>query len=94
MSKFKQLLDNIEVLTEDAKSSIQEAFETAVNTKVEERVKLEVDNALSKIDEQHAQSLTKLLEKVDEDHAKKFQIALQKLDEDHTKKLKNVKYRN
>jgi hypothetical protein len=90
MSKFKKLLDNIEVLTEDAKSSIQEAFEAAVNSKVEERVKLEVDNALSKIDEQHAASLTTLLEKVDEDHAKKFKIALQKLDEDHTKKLQNV----
>lgn len=90
MNKFKNLLDNIEVLTEDAKSSIQEAFDAAVESKVKERAQLEVDNALSKLDEEHAKQLTKLLEKVDEDHARKFASALQKVDEDHTKKLQNV----
>lgn len=90
MKNFGNLLDNIEVLTEEAKTSIKEAFEQAVETRANERVQLQVESALAKIDEQHAKQLTKLLEKVDEDHSRKFAIALQKIDEDHTQKLRNI----
>jgi len=88
--KFKQLIENIDVLSEDAKSSIQEAFDMAVSTKVEERLQLEVNKALSDIDSKHAVQLEKVLSAVDTDHAQKFQSALKKIDEDHTTKLKNV----
>lgn len=90
MNKFGKLIDSVEVLNEEAKTSIKEAFESAVKTRVEERLQLEVNKALTDLDEKHAKQLNKLLEAVDTDHAQKFQQALTKQDADHTHKLKQV----
>lgn len=87
---LKDLIDNIDVLTEDAKTSIQEAFELACEKKVEERVSLEVESALTQLDEQHAVQLETLIEAIDEDHSKKFEHALGHIDADHTAKLQQV----
>ena len=47
-------------LTVESQQAIVEAFEQAVNAKVNERVELEVTNALQQLDEDHAQKLTTL----------------------------------
>ena len=67
MTKFEEILKsmNNDVLNEDSKKAIIEAFETAVNEKTESRVKIEVETALKKLDESHAEKFEKFLEAID-----------------------------
>lgn len=92
MKDFKKILENIgkDVLADDHKVAIAEAFEAAVNEKVDSRVKLEVEEAVKHIDEDHAARLEKLLEAIDVDHTNKFKKVLVKVDEDYAEKLKTV----
>lgn len=90
MKNFKDLISNIDVLTDEAKASIQEHFEQAVNAKVKERTDLEIKRVTENIDKKHSEKLNQLLEAIDEDHSKKFQKALKTIDEDHSKKLKKL----
>ena len=89
---IQKVLEQIgdETLPADAKQAITEAFETAVLAKVNERVELEIRNALQQIDESHAAKLETLLEAIDQDHTTKLVAVLQRVDEDHTGKLQNV----
>jgi hypothetical protein len=89
---IKALLEklNNEVLSEEAATAIAEAFETAVNEKVDSRVKLEVESAVSKIDEDHAQKLQKLLEAIDTDHTSKLEKVVEAINTDHTVKLESI----
>ena len=79
------------VLTEETLTAIETAFNTAVNTKADskakERVTLEVENALTNLDDQHATKLEKLLEAIDTDHVHKLKAVVKKLDENHSNKL-------
>ena len=77
-------------LTVESQQAIVEAFEQAVNAKVNERVELEVTNALQQLDEDHAQKLTNLLETIDKDHSQKLINVVKKIDEDHAEKLRTV----
>jgi hypothetical protein len=90
--KINEVLDKMGdgTLTTEAKEAIVEAFESAVDSKVNERVELEVANVVERIDEDHSQKLTTLLEAVDNDHTQKLINVVQKVDEDHTKKLKHI----
>jgi len=92
MSKFKEILDNVsaDVLTEDSKTAIVEAFETAVKDRVDERVELEVQTALERLDEDHSTKLEQLVEAIDADHLAKLKTVVAKIDEDHISKLTNV----
>lgn len=90
--KIKDVLDQIgqDVLSEDTKKTLQEAFDEVVNATVTEKVNLEVEAALKKLDEDHAVKLEKLLESIDEDHVNKLHAVIAKIDEDHTKKLQYI----
>jgi len=90
--KINEVLQQVDdtVLTTEAKQAIVEAFEAAVNAKTQERVEIEVTNALQQLDEDHSSKLTKLLEAVDTDHTNKLIAVVNKIDEDHTAKLKQV----
>lgn len=92
MDKFKQILSNVsdDVLTEESKSAIIEAFDEAVAARVDERVQLEVQEALTQLDEDHSKKLEALLEQIDEDHSKKLQKVVKKIDEDHCQKLQTI----
>ncbi len=79
-----------EVLSEEAATAIAEAFETAVNEKVESRTKLQVESAISKIDEDHASKLQKLLEAIDTDHTQKLEKVVDAITENHTEKLQQI----
>lgn len=79
-----------ELLSEEAATAIAEAFETAVNEKVEARTKLEVESALSTQDDDHATKLEKLLEAIDTDHTSKLEKVVSAITENHTQKLKQI----
>lgn len=87
--KITDVLNQIseDVLTEDSKKMLTEAFEQAVQVAVTEKVGLEVNSALERLDEEYTQKLTQLLEAIDVDHSKKLTTILQRIDEDHTEKL-------
>jgi hypothetical protein len=89
---IKALLEKIdkEILSEETASAIAEAFEIAVNEKVDSRLKLEVENATSKIDEDHAEKLKTLLEAIDTDHTAKLEKVVEAINLDHTSKLENL----
>lgn len=89
---IKALLENIDkdVLGEQEATMIAEAFEKAVNEKVDSRLKLEVENAISKIDEDHANKLQNLLEAIDTDHTQKLEKVINTINEDHAFKLNKI----
>ncbi len=79
-----------EILSEDTKKEISEAFETSVKEATDQRLKLELENAVNKIDDEHSELLKNLLENVDADHVKKLNKVLEKIDTDHSKKLEEL----
>lgn len=76
-----------DILTEDSKKMLIEAFDDAVNVRVSERVEIEVKDALQKLDEDHSVKLEQLLEAIDSDHTQKLVAVLEKIDTDHSEKL-------
>jgi hypothetical protein len=90
--KISDVLDQIgkDVLTEDSKKLLSEAFDEAVKTTVQEQVELEVKSSLQKLDEEHATKLEQLLQAIDEDHTQKLIKVLEGVDKDHTQKLNLV----
>jgi hypothetical protein len=90
--KLEDIMKSIgnDVLTEDSKKTILEAFESIVNEKVNQRVALEVETAVKRVDEDHYQKLQKLLEAIDEDHTNKFKKVMIKMDSDYASKLQTV----
>jgi hypothetical protein len=89
---IKALLEKFdkEVLSEETITAIAEAFETAVNEKTNSRIKLEVENAEARIDDDHAKKLQKLLEAIDTDHTTKLEKVVTAINENHTEKLANI----
>lgn len=86
--KFKEMLKEVskDILSEDSISQIQEAFDAAVN----ERVELHLDKALLEQDEQYASKLEKLLEAIDADHCNKLNKLVEAIDTNHAEKLKQI----
>lgn len=76
-----------DILTEDSKKMLIEAFDDAVNLRVSEKVEIEVKDALQKLDEDHSVKLEQLLEAIDSDHTQKLVAVLEKIDTDHSEKL-------
>ena len=100
---FKEILKEQfkDLVTEDTLTTVYEAFEAAVNEKAErqnkeqigllnERIQLEVDAALMKVDEDHSEKLEQLVEAIDQDHTAKLQKLVEAIDEDHTAKLQKL----
>jgi hypothetical protein len=89
---IQSILKNLdkEVLTEETATAIAEAFNTAVEEKANAKIQLEVENAVSKLDEDHASKLKNLLEAIDEDHTSKLKLVVDTINEDHTGKLESL----
>jgi hypothetical protein len=89
---FKQILKEQfkDLITEDTLTAVHEAFEQAVDSKAEQRVELQVEAALTKIDEEHTDKLQSLVEAIDADHTDKLQKLVEAIDFDHAVKLKKV----
>lgn len=92
MNKFSEILSKVDsnVINEETAKAITEAFEAAVEEKVNSRVELELESSLSKQDEEHATKLGKLLEAIDADHTEKLQKVVSTITENHTGKLEQL----
>jgi len=73
-------------LSEESMAKIQEAIEQ----KVQEKVSLHVEKALTEQDELYSQKLEQLLSSIDKDHTKKLEKVVEAIDADRVKKLKLV----
>lgn len=92
MNKFSEILSQVDssIINEETAKAITEAFEAAVNEKVNSRVELKLESTLSKQDEEHAVKLQKLLEAIDSDHTDKLQKVVNTITENHTGKLEKL----
>lgn len=92
----KEVIDQIgsDVLTEETKKLLTEAFNEAVEKRAKEVTELESKNVLQQLDEDHAKQLETLLEAIDKDHTDKLTAVLSKIDEDHTEKLQYLVKKN
>jgi hypothetical protein len=89
---FKQILKEQfkDLITEETLTAVHEAFEQAVTEKAEKKADLQVEAAISKIDEDHAAKLQALVEAIDADHTAKLQKLVETVDFDHAQKLRKV----
>ena len=101
--KFKDHLseDSLNVIAQAFNESVQSAvieqtgsmnelIEQRANELAEDRIRLQVEAATIRIDEEHSAKLTHLLESIDQDHTNKLQKLVEHIDADHTNKLKKV----
>ncbi len=86
---IKQLLKEAtkDLLTAETLTAIEES----VNSKADEKAKLQVEAALVAQDEKHSQMLTSLMEKMDTDYTNKLQKLINRVDESYAAKLLKVK---
>jgi len=75
-----------DILSEEALDEIQAAFTAAVD----EKAGLQLEAALTKQDEEHADKVGQLLEAIDKDHTDKLDRIVEAVTENHTQKLKMV----
>ena len=89
---LKAILENLDksVISEETATAIAEAFESAVNEKVDSRIILQVESALAKQDDEHAAKLENLLEAIDTDHTGKLTKVVNTINEDHAAKLNKL----
>jgi len=78
------------VLNEETATAIAEAFETAVNEKVQTKLSLELESSLLKQDEDHASKLENLIEAIDLDHCNKLKEVVDAINENHASKLEEI----
>lgn len=78
------------VLNEETANAIAEAFETAVNEKVQTKLSLELEGALLKQDQDHASKLENLIEALDLDHCNKLKEVVDAINENHASKLEEI----
>lgn len=85
---IKQILSEATngALNEDVLSEIENVFEKKVNDKVE----IHVEQALSDQDELYTEKLNELIEKIDVDHSSKLKRVVEAIDTDRANKLKMV----
>ena len=86
---IKQLLKEAtkDLLTAETLTAIEES----VNTKADEKAKLQIEAALVAQDEKHSQMLTSLMGKMDTDYTNKLQKLIGRVDESYAAKLLKVK---
>jgi Ca2+-binding EF-hand superfamily protein len=78
---ISSILKNLDqsVLNEETASAIATAFEKAVNEKVEAKTSLQLESALLKQDEEHAEKLQNLIEALDLDHTNNLKNVVEAL---------------
>ena len=86
--KFQEMLKEVtkDILSEESLGHIQEAFDAAV----QERVDLHVEKALVEQDDTYASKLERLLEAIDSDHCTKLEKLVEAIDTNHAQKLTHI----
>lgn len=92
VTQIQEILESIgkDILTDDIKEKIAGLFNEAVETSVNSKVQLVVENELQKLDDEHTAKLEKLLEAIDTDHTKKIKTVVEQLDANYAQKLMKV----
>jgi hypothetical protein len=87
-TKFQEMLKEVtkDILSEDSLGQIQEAFDSAV----QERVDLHVEKALVEQDDVYSGKLETLLEAIDSDHCAKLEQLVEAIDTNHAQKLQHI----
>ncbi len=91
-----------DIISDETKKLMQEAFEAEINTRVDQRLQLEMEDLdnrhatqlkslVESIDNKHTEGLKKLVESIDTDHTKKMEHLVTLIESNYTKKLKSVK---
>lgn len=104
MESLSTILENVtkDVLSDTNQKEIKEAFESEIELRVSERVKLQLEemektyadkikDAFAKVDENHAQSIEELVESIDNDHTQKLEKLISEMDKSYAEKLQLVK---
>lgn len=82
-----------QAVTEKAEQKAEQLTEEKLKeqeTSLQEKINLEVEAALLKVDEEHTSKLEALVEAIDKDHTEKLQTLINTIDEDHSNKLQKV----
>jgi hypothetical protein len=74
----------------DLSPELMTEVQNAIETKVQDKVKIHVEKALSEQDELYSAKLTQLLQAIDKDHSGKLEKVVEAIDSDRTVKLKAV----
>jgi hypothetical protein len=85
-------METLKDLTPESMTEIQ----NAINSKVQDKVKIHVEKALAEQDELYSKKLSQLLEAIDADHSTKLEKVVEAVDADRAQKLMLVikKYEN
>lgn len=89
---INEILSSIskEVLSDEVKTQITEAFNTVVDATAKEKSAIMLEALEKEIDAKHTDMLQKLVEKIDADHTGKMKIVLETMDQTYAKKLQAV----
>jgi len=79
-----------DLITEETLTTIEEAFNQAVEEKSKEKIQLESENVKQKLDEEYTNKLQHVIEKIDEDHTNKLKKLVEAIDTDHAVKLQKL----
>ena len=79
-----------DLISEETLSTIEEAFQQAVDEKSKEKIQLESENLQQKLDESYTAKLELVIEKIDADHTAKLKKLVEAIDTDHAVKLQKL----
>jgi len=79
-----------DLITEETLTTIEEAFNQAVEEKSKEKIQLESENVKQKLDEEYTAKLQHVVERIDEDHTNKLKKLVEAIDTDHAVKLQKL----
>jgi len=79
-----------EIISEETLTTIEEAFNNAVEEKSKERVNLETSRVKQQLDEDYTSKLQEAIEVIDNDHTTKLKKLVEAIDTDHAIKLQKL----
>ena len=79
-----------DLITDETLTTIEEAFNQAVEEKSKEKIQLESENLKQQLDEDYTAKLEQLVEKIDTDHTAKLKKLVEAIDTDHAVKLQKL----
>jgi hypothetical protein len=79
-----------DLISEETLSTIEEAFQAAVEQKAQAKVQIETENVRLKLDEEYTGKLEQVIEKIDNDHTNKLKKLVEAIDTDHAIKLQKL----
>jgi hypothetical protein len=79
-----------DLITDETLSTIEEAFNQAVEEKSKEKIQLESEAVKQRLDETYSAKLEQVVEKIDTDHTAKLKKLVEAIDTDHAVKLQKL----